>query len=202
MSAMSDQAEEADQRLKSTETIRDYDAVAAGFDAGNKGHDVSQNLNALLAPLLADPARAPPFEILDLGCAGGRDLVSLLAMGHRATGLEGSAAFSTLARAAAPGAEVWQRDFLDMRLPTEHFDGIFANAALFHVPSASLDRVLAELRDALRPGGIFFASNAHGFGEDKEGWTQGRTPGTRSWVCWLSEVRSESGHALIGSRGE
>ena len=36
---------------KSAATIEDYDAVAAAFDAGNKDHDVSQNIDALLAPL-------------------------------------------------------------------------------------------------------------------------------------------------------
>jgi len=58
---------------------------------------------------------------------------------------------------------------------------------LFHLPSQMLPETLRVLHTALRPGGVFFSSNAHGFGEDKEGWTQGRTPGNRSWVCWLSE---------------
>ena len=35
---------------KSAATIADYDAVAAAFDAGNKDHDVSQNIDALLEP--------------------------------------------------------------------------------------------------------------------------------------------------------
>merc|ERR1712157_410042 len=39
----------------------------------------------------------------------------------------------------------------------------------------------------LRKGGVLFVSNAHGFGVDKEGWTSGRTPHTRCYVCWLSE---------------
>ena len=57
---------------------------------------------------------------------------------------------------------------------------------------ADFDEHLADVRrrifECLKPGGVFFASNAHGFGEDKEGWTDGRTPATRSWVCWLSEA--------------
>ena len=35
---------------KSAATIADYDAVAAAFDAGNKNHDVSQNIDALRSP--------------------------------------------------------------------------------------------------------------------------------------------------------
>ena len=38
---------------KSAATIADYDAVAAAFDAGNKDHDVSQNIDALLGAIAA-----------------------------------------------------------------------------------------------------------------------------------------------------
>jgi hypothetical protein len=63
-----------------------------------------------------------------------------------------------------------------------------ANACLFHVPSASLPATLAALHGTLKAGGVLFVSNAHGFGKDQEGWTQGRTEHTRSYVCWLSEA--------------
>ena len=170
---------------KSAETIADYDAVAAAFDAGNRDHDVSQNLDALLTNL--DDAVARPV-VVDLGCAGGRDLVTFLARGCDAWGVEGSAAFCELARRAAPAATVLEQDLCDLRLPPETFDGVFANASIFHVPREHLAELLSRIRACLKPGGRFFCSNAHGFGEDKEGWTQGRTPSTRSWVCWLSEA--------------
>ena len=181
---------------KSAATIADYDAVAAAFDAGNKDHDVSQNIDALLGSIAAGRAGdalggAAGTErpiIVDLGCAGGRDLIALTARGCEAWGVEGSPAFCELARRAAPGCTVLEQDFVDMDLPAETFDGAFANASLFHVPSESLPDVLRRIFESLKPGGVFFASNAHGFGEDKEGWTDGRTPSTRSWVCWLSEA--------------
>ena len=47
------------------------------------------------------------------------------------------------------------------------FDGIFANASLFHVPSAALPQVLAHLFAALKPGGVLFSSNPRG--ENQEG---------------------------------
>ena len=169
---------------KSAETIADYDAVAAAFDAGNKDHDVSQNIDALLAPLRGVDRPV----VVDLGCAGGRDLVSLAARGCDAWGVDGSRAFCALARAAAPGATVLQQDLCDLDLPPATFDGVYANAAIFHVPSERLPELLSRIRAALKPGGVFFCSNAQGFGEDREGWTGGRTPTTKSWVCWLSEA--------------
>lgn len=73
---------------------------------------------------------------------------------------------------AHSGGEVWQQDFLKLDLPDRHFDGVFANAALFHVPSQELPRVLLELHAALKPRGVLFASNPHGHNE--EGWSRGR----------------------------
>ena len=76
-----------------------------------------------------------------------------------------------MARAHGAG-EVWQQDFLKLDLPDRRFDGVFANAALFHVPSQELPRVLLELHAALKPRGVLFASNPHGHNE--EGWNRGR----------------------------
>ena len=73
---------------------------------------------------------------------------------------------------AFSGCDVWQQDFLRLDLPADRFDGIFANASLFHVPSAELPRVLRELRAALKPRGVLFSSNPHG--HDEEGWNRGR----------------------------
>jgi SAM-dependent methyltransferase len=76
-----------------------------------------------------------------------------------------------MARAHGSG-EVWQQDFLKLDLPDKHFDGVFANAALFHVPSQELPRVLCELHATLKPRGVLFSSNPHGHNE--EGWNRGR----------------------------
>ena len=73
---------------------------------------------------------------------------------------------------AHSGCEVWQQDFLKLDLPVCHFDGVFANAALFHVPCQELPRVLLELYASLKPGGVLFSSNPHGHNE--EGWNGGR----------------------------
>jgi SAM-dependent methyltransferase len=66
------------------------------------------------------------------------------------------------------GCEVWQQDFLKLDLPDRHFDGIFANAALFHIPIQELPRALLELHASLKPGGVLFSSSPHGHNE--EGW--------------------------------
>ncbi len=74
-------------------------------------------------------------------------------------------AFVTMARRYS-GCEVLHQDFLAMVLPESHFDGVFANASLFHVPSQELPRVLLELSTTLRPRGVLFCSNPRGNNEE------------------------------------
>ncbi len=135
-------------------TLSHYNAVAESFREGTRDHDVSQNIDALLRHIQGQA----PLHILDFGCGPGRDLRTFTAMGHVAVGLDGSAEFARMARQDS-GCEVWQQDFLELDLPTERFDGIFANAVLFHVPVQELPRVLKQLHTTLKPGGVLFSSN-------------------------------------------
>jgi SAM-dependent methyltransferase len=156
-----------DLRVISARTLSHYDERAEDFRDGTRDHDVSQNVAALLRHIEA----APPFTVLDLGCGPGRDLATFTRLGHRAIGLDGAARFVAMARAASD-CTVWQQDFLALDLPEQRFDGVFANAALFHVPCQELPRVLGQLHDTLRPGGVLFSSNPRGANE--EGWNRGR----------------------------
>lgn len=148
-------------------TLDHYNAQAEAFWRGTRDHDVRQNIDALLSFIECDP----PFEILDFGCGPGRDLATFTQLGHHATGLEGTSRFCEMARVHS-GCEVLEQSFLQLDLPAARFDGIFANASLFHVPTQELPRVLGELRATLRPGGVLFSSNPRGQGE--EGWNGGR----------------------------
>ena len=148
-------------------TLEHYNQRAEDFWEGTRDHDVSQNIEALLRSIEGEA----PFNILDLGCGPGRDLKVLSALGHIAIGLEGAARLAAMARAYS-GCEVWEQDFLKLDLPDGRFDGVFANAALFHVPGLELPRVLRELHSTLKPRGVLFSSNPHG--RNEEGWNRGR----------------------------
>jgi SAM-dependent methyltransferase len=156
-----------DLRKIARTTLAHYDDAADAFWEGTRDHDVSQNVRALLSHLEGDG----PFRILDLGCGPGRDLRTFRDLGHEAVGLDGAARFVDMARRHT-GCAVLHQDFLALDLPPAGFDGVFANASLFHVPAQELPRVLAELRVALRPRGVLFSSNPHG--RNEEGWNRGR----------------------------
>ncbi len=151
------------QRI-SDATIGHYDSSAKSFRDGTRDHDVSQNTRALLEAIEVEP----PFSILDFGCGPGRDLLHFRALGHDAVGLDGAKTFVEMARVES-GCEVLHQDFMATDLPQSRFDGVFANASLFHVPSQALPRVLHELSKTLKPGGVLFCSNPRG--DNQEGFS-------------------------------
>src|SRR5213596_1059786 len=168
----------------STRTLDHYNRRAEDFWKGTRGHDVSQNIAALLAYIEGEP----PFAILDLGCGPGRDLKAFAGLGHVAIGLEGSERFAAMAREHS-GCEVWRQDLFALKLPDARFDGVFANAALFHVPRQELPRVLRELRATLKPRGVLFSSNPRGHNEERwYGDRYGTFHDLENWRTYMSRA--------------
>ena len=169
-------------------TIANYAGRALDFWEGTRDHDVSQNMNALLEAISTPKAAT----ILDFGCGPGRDLAAFTARGHHAIGLDGCLEFCTMARAHS-GCEVWEQNFLNLDLPEEKFDGVFANASLFHVPSGHLEEVLEKLYRTLKPGGVLFSSNPRG--PDQEGWNgdrYGRYHSLEGWTRFTTTAGFEA----------
>jgi SAM-dependent methyltransferase len=158
-------------------TLEHYNQRAEDFWQGTREHDVSQNIAALLRHLKG----GGPYDILDFGCGPGRDMKTFAALGHRVVGLDGAARFTAMASAHGVG-EVWQQDFVALDLPSERFDGIFANATLFHVPAQELPQVLRKLCQTLKSDGVLFASNPRG--NNDEGWNGGRYGSYHDLDAW------------------
>ena len=168
----------------SRRTLRHYEDRADAFWEGTRDHDVTQNIEALLACL---PEAGEGRRVLDFGCGPGRDLKALSERGALATGLDGCEAFCEMARTHS-GCDVWHQDFLALNLPGETFEGLFANASLFHVPTRHLKAVLDALFATLVPGGVLFSSNPRGNGE--EGWNDERYGvyhDLDQWSHWLTQ---------------
>lgn len=164
-------------------TLGHYNQHAEAFWEGTRDHDVSQNVETFLHALKGEP----PFSILDLGCGPGRDLITFSQRGHKAIGLDGAAHFAQMAQAHS-GCEVWHQDFLALDLPDGRFDGVFANASLFHIPSQELPGVLAKLNATLKADGILFSSNPRG--PNKEGWVADRYGTYHDLDAWRGYMKT------------
>ncbi|MDH4050331.1 MAG: class I SAM-dependent methyltransferase [Rubrivivax sp.] len=171
----------ADLQRIAARTLAHYDQRAADYWEGTRDHDVSQNIKALLDHIQA----TPPFDLLDFGCGPGRDLRTFKSLSHRAVGLEGSPHLAAMARNHS-GCEVLEQNFLRLELPDARYDGVFANAVLFHIPSQELPSVLRQLHATLKPGGVLFSSNPRGDGQ--EGWNGERYGVFYDWPAWQAYV--------------
>ena len=169
-------------------TIAHYEDNAESFRVGTKDHDVSQNIAALLGALPKDKT----LDILDFGCGPGRDMCVFKSLGHRPVGLDGSKEFCKMAQQLSDCPTLNQQ-FLKLELKDNNYDGIFANASLFHVPSQELPRVLRELHSALRKDGILFSSNPRG---NAEGW-QGQRYGHYMEIEASETILEQSGFSII-----
>jgi len=172
---------EAELQRAMAATLAHYDGSPDSFWHGTRDHDVSQNIAALLDAMEGEA----PFAILDFGCGPGRDLQRFRELGHNPVGLDGSSEFAAMARAHS-GCDVLRQNFIALDLPLGRFDGVFANASLFHVPSESLPRVLTELHATLKTGGVLFASNPRG--DNSEGMNRGRYGCFHDFETWRAYV--------------
>ena len=152
-------------------TIGHYEFNAERYCVGTADHDVSQNYAALLDAIETEK----PFKILNLGCGPGRDLKYFKSLGHIPVGVEGSKTFVEVT-AKLSGCVVYHMDFIKLDLPQVEYDGIFANATLFHIPKQEIKRVMMELYDSL------FYSNPRG--NNQEGFSGERYGFYYDWITW------------------
>ncbi len=130
-------------------TLRFYDGAAEDYVAMGEGR-VSRHLDGFLDRL------APGARVLELGCGGGRDAEAMIARGFDVDPTDGSPEIARQAEARlGRPVRVMPFDQLDARA---EYDGVFAHAALLHVPRAGLPRVFTAIHLALRPGGVFLSS--------------------------------------------
>lgn len=148
-------------------TIAAYDRMADAYFAETRARDLQADYDLFLRYVPG----AGPRDLLDLGCGPGRDLRYFANLGHRATGVDGSARFVAMARSYS-GCPVLHQDLCKLRLPPERFDGAFASASLFHLPMAELPQVLHKIRRTLRAGGVLACINPRG--QDEQGWIDDR----------------------------
>jgi SAM-dependent methyltransferase len=162
----------------SDETLAYYARNAQAFVADT----VNVRMESLYRPLL--DLLPPGGHILDAGCGSGRDAREFKRRGYRVTAIDASPEVARLA-AEVIGQPVEVLRFQEMDNAAA-FDGVWASAALVHVPRGEIDDVLVRLGRSLRPGGVLYVSFKVG---EAEGSRNGR---------WFNDYTEESLAELLG----
>ena len=163
------------------QTLAFYDREAAVYGARRLPEE-NRRLRAFLDRL------APGASVLDLGCGGGQDTAAMLAAGFEVTAVDGSPGLAAVA-AERLGRPVQVLLFEDLAFEAA-FDGVWANASLTHAPLHGLPDILARVRRAMRPGGLFYAGYKAGDGGARD--SLGR------WFSYLSEPELRAAYDAAG----
>lgn len=108
-------------------------------------------------------------KILDFGCGSGRDTKYFLSRGYRVDAADGS---EELCKIAGDYTGIAVKRMLFEELDCINvYDGIWACASILHVESKELPGILRKMTDAVKSGGVIYASFKYG---DFEGIRNGR----------------------------
>lgn len=107
---------------------------------------------------------SPGAQVLDVGCASGRDILWLKTNGFEATGFERCRGLSALARSNT-GCRVVEADFYSFDFSTLEFDAVMLVGALVHVPHQELPIILEKICRCLRSGGLVLITLKEGVGQ-------------------------------------
>ncbi|MCM8899802.1 methyltransferase domain-containing protein [Caldicoprobacter algeriensis] len=99
-------------------------------------------------------------KILDLGCGSGRDTKYFLEKGYDVLAVDGSIEMVKIS-SKYTGKETLHMTFEEINF-IEEFDGIWACASLLHVSRSEIDDILGKIYNALKKGGILYASFKYG----------------------------------------
>lgn len=138
-------------------TLSYYDVNAEAFFAQTIDVDMTPLYERFLAHI---PTGG---HIVDAGCGSGRDSKAFIERGYQVTAFDASRALAEKASGLL-GINVQCRTFGDMT-EVNTFDGVWACASLLHVRKSDLAAVIGKLTDALRAGGVLYASFKAGTGE-------------------------------------
>ena len=127
-----------------------YDQEAASYDEHGYPTQVQQEWVARL--LARCPAAA---TLLDAPCGTGRYFPIVAAAGHRVAGADQSAGMLAQARARDVAIALDQVSLQELSY-TREFDAVMTIDAMENVPPEDWPLVLANLRRAVRPGGLLY----------------------------------------------
>ena len=141
-----------------------YDELAAEYDAQREAQFPDVLVDALESTLAGG-------RLLDVGCGGGRGVLTAYAERFDAVGLDVSREQLRIAGDNAPAAVRLQGDTTALPFPTDAFDAVTALHSVIHVPRDQHAAVYRELRRVLADDGVAVVTAGIGAWEgENEDW--------------------------------
>lgn len=101
--------------------------------------------------------------ILDIGCGSGDHGEWFVNQGLDVVGIDISNELISYSK--QKGVNAVYMDMEDMTFEKESFDGVWAATSIIHIKKENVDKVLDDIYDLLKSGGIFYCSFIGGDGE-------------------------------------
>ena len=186
METRSDVAGSAESRI--SQTVAAYDAAAAEYQ------ETWRKLRPLDAVRKFAALVGRGGRVLDVACGPALDVRVLRDAGLKVVGGDRSHESMRLARTLFPKGSLARWDYRQLPFGDAVFDGVWAPAALHHMPRAQIRRTLAEWRRVQRHGPIFVTFRE---GSDDLGAIEDPPAGT----VWATSVSAEQLRALLLDAG-
>jgi len=137
-------------------TIKTYSQIYQNYASINV---LNNNMFKLLAEYIG---LLKGKDILDVGCAGGRDSKYFSDKGFNVTGIDLTLEFLELAKINCPKCTFKLMDMRKLDFPQKSFDGVWACASFLHLYKKDALKTLKGFRKVLKPDGVLFLSVMEG----------------------------------------
>lgn len=126
----------------------DYNAIADVYDAAYGGIETYKPFADVFMDILDGP------RVVELGCGSGAMADYMCRNGCNVVGVDFSHNLLKIARNRYPYVDFIEADICDY-LPPLKYDGLFTKDVLFHLPPKDMERVLRNIKNILKPNGVF-----------------------------------------------
>ena len=107
-------------------------------------------------------------RILDLGCGAGYDSKILDKLGAKVSGIDVSEKLIDIAKTAVPSCKFFVGDINESMTKLGKFDGVLCLATIIHVDITNMKKVMKNISDVLKKGGLALVSCQDGSGKNYE----------------------------------